>query len=108
MVIGGGMKILGAAAIAMVGVGGQLDPLAPLPSAPPAPRLVQQQILTPEAATTLTGYAAYKLRLAGLARSAGVREATIQAVVPFLSLNSRVIQLDHAQRPTSISGSAPA
>lgn len=97
MVIGGGMKILGAAAIAMAGVSSQVDPLAPLPAEPAAPHIVQQQPLTPRAVTTLTGYAAYKLRLAGLARSAGVREATIQSVVPFLSLNSRVIQLDRGQ-----------
>jgi lytic murein transglycosylase len=41
------------------------------------------------------------MRLAALARSAGVREATIQSVIPYLQLNSRVIELDRSQRPTS-------
>ncbi|MCA1652829.1 MAG: lytic murein transglycosylase [Sphingomonadales bacterium] len=43
------------------------------------------------------GFAAYKLALAARARRAGVSEATISTNVPWLSLNSRVIQLDHAQ-----------
>jgi lytic murein transglycosylase len=42
----------------------------------------------------------YKTYLAGKARSQGVREATIQSVVPSLQLNSRVVDLDRAQRPT--------
>lgn len=44
----------------------------------------------------------YKAYLTGRARSAGVREATIQAVIPYLQLNRRVMELDHAQRPTSV------
>jgi lytic murein transglycosylase len=44
-----------------------------------------------------TGFAAYRERLAARARAAGVREATIQNVVPYLTLNSRVMQLDRAQ-----------
>ncbi len=44
-----------------------------------------------------------KARLAALARAQGVREATIQAVMPTLQANSRVIQLDRAQRPTGSS-----
>jgi len=90
----------------------QVDPLAPLDEPPPpAPVVVQQAAQyspPPMADPALTGFAAYKSRLVGLARSAGVREATIQAVVPYLTLNRRVIQLDHAQRPTSTSGSAPS
>lgn len=42
----------------------------------------------------------YKAYLAAKARSQGVREATIQSVIPSLQLNSRVISLDRAQRPT--------
>ena len=42
----------------------------------------------------------YKLYLAAKARSQGVRESTIQAVIPTLQLNSRVMELDRAQRPT--------
>jgi membrane-bound lytic murein transglycosylase B len=48
----------------------------------------------------------YKAYLVGRARSAGVREATIQAVIPHLQLNERVMQLDRAQRPTSSGYSA--
>ena len=41
----------------------------------------------------------YKLYLAARARRAGVREATIQAVWPYLTLNERAMELDRAQRP---------
>jgi membrane-bound lytic murein transglycosylase B len=47
-----------------------------------------------------TAWQQEKARLAALARSQGVRESTIQAVMPTLQANSRVIQLDRAQRPT--------
>jgi len=56
---------------------------------------------------TSSPFEQYKAYLTGRARSAGVREATIQAVIPYLRLNSRVIELDRAQRPTSTSTSAP-
>ena len=128
------MKILGALALAVAVSNSQVDPLAPLPEVPPsapAPLIVQKPAATPPpsplivrqpavtppsgplilaqpAAAASTGYAAYKVRLAALARSAGVREATVQAVVPFLSLNGRVIELDRAQRPTSTSRDAPS
>ena len=80
------------------GANAQVDPLAPLPDAPPpVVQQAAQPVAAPASATTLMGFAGYKQRLAGLARTAGVREATIQSVVPFLSLNSRVIQLDRGQ-----------
>lgn len=41
----------------------------------------------------------YKAYLAAQARRAGVREATIQAVVPYLRLNERAMELDRGQRP---------
>lgn len=47
----------------------------------------------------------YKSYLAGRARSEGVREATIRAVVPYLNLNRRAMELDRAQRPTGRSSS---
>jgi lytic murein transglycosylase len=75
------------------------------PATAPQPRA---PLILAQPATASTGYAAYKARLAALARSAGVREATIQSVVPFLQLNNRVIELDRSQRPTSTSGSAPS
>ena len=39
----------------------------------------------------------YKSRLAGLARLQGVRESTIQAYVPTLSMNSRAIELERTE-----------
>ena len=59
---------------------------------PPPPNYVP-------ANTALTGFPAYKQYLMALARSQGIREATIQATIPNLELHSRVIQLDRAQRP---------
>ena len=50
-----------------------------------------------------SGWEQHKARLAALARQQGVREATIQAVIPYLQPNQRVMQLDRAQRPTSTS-----
>ncbi len=49
----------------------------------------------------------YKAYLAGRARSAGVREATIRSVMPSLSVNQRVMELDRAQRPTPASNYDP-
>lgn len=87
-----GLSVIGSGAAA------QADPLAPLPEVQQAALPPVAQYSPPPLATpALTGFAGYKSRLSGLARSAGVREATIQSVVPFLSLNSRVIQLDRAQ-----------
>jgi membrane-bound lytic murein transglycosylase B len=122
MVVGVGVKILSALAVAALASNAQVDPLAPIPEAPrPAPLIVrqpspapqtplilQQPLTTTQPAGPMTGFAAYKVRLIALARSAGVREATIQAVVPYLTYNSRVVELDRAQRPTSTSGSAPS
>jgi membrane-bound lytic murein transglycosylase B len=86
----------------------QVDPLAPLPRAAtvqaqarPVPQYARPQPVQAAPVQPLfsqpTGFAAYKLYLAGLARSAGVREATIQANVPGLELNTRAMQLDRAQ-----------
>lgn len=96
----------------------QVDPLAPLPARPqpaqarpqpvqPQPRFQPQpqaQVLRPAPVTTYTAqspFEAYKLHLAARARREGVREATIQANMPSIALNSRVMQLDRAQRPTA-------
>ncbi len=77
----------------------QEDPLAPLPDAPLQPVVQQaaQPVVASSATNSQMGFAAYKQRLSGLARSAGVREATIQSVIPYLSLNSSAIRLDRAQ-----------
>jgi lytic murein transglycosylase len=102
-------------ALALTPASAQRDPLAPLPDQPPVQQRptvpVQNPVPTvprppvsvhygstpPFAAAPLTGFAQYRLRLAALARSGGVREATIQSVIPTLELNSRVVQLDRSQ-----------
>ena len=85
----------------------QVDPLAPLPeprpTPPPAagPRPVLVPLTqTPAAPQPLSGFALYKLRLADRARREGVSQRIIDLVLPGLQLNSRVIALDHAQKPT--------
>ena len=83
------------------------DPLAPLPSEPPAqpqPARIQPVIQAPlrpvptySAPAQTSGFEGYKARLAATARAAGVRDATIAAVIPYLRQNARVIALDRAQ-----------
>ena len=90
------MKILGALASAALLSSSQVDPLAPLPVAP-AVAVQSPGNAGLGGSASLTGFAGYKVRLAALARSAGVREPTIQSVVPYLSLNWRAIRLDRAQ-----------
>ena len=53
------------------------------------------------AAPVQSPWEGYRVRLAALARQQGVREATIQAVTPYLRLNQRAMELDRAQRPTT-------
>ncbi len=67
----------------------------------PYPQPYQPPVYRPVA----SGWEQEKTRLAALARQQGVPEATIQAVVPGLQLNVRVMQLDQAQRPTGSSSS---
>ena len=50
---------------------------------------------------------AYKARLTALARLQNIRESTIQAVIPGLEINRRVIELDHAE-PQASSGGMPS
>ena len=95
----------------MASASAQVDPLAPLPPAQPVQRAAvpaPTPISNPAPANQPTGFEAYKLRLAALARRDGVREATIQAVMPSLRVNNRVVELDRAQRPTASSNSAPS
>jgi peptidoglycan lytic transglycosylase B len=112
-----GWMVMGLAAIALGPASAQVDPLAPLPQRavePSAPQPAQAQPSSPTQAATAqvvsyarpayaaqSGFEAYKGYLMYRARQQGVREATIQAHVPTLSLNSRVIQLDRAQSPSS-------
>lgn len=72
-----------------------------------APVLAQADLTTPSyAMPAMDAWSSYKVRLGALARQQGVRDATVQAVVPYLNLNQRVIDLDRAQQPTQISNSA--
>jgi lytic murein transglycosylase len=48
----------------------------------------------------------YKAYLIARARALGIREATIQAVIPYLRLNDRVMELDRAQRPSGARSSS--
>jgi membrane-bound lytic murein transglycosylase B len=50
------------------------------------------------------GWDSYKLRLAALARLQGVRESTIQANIPGLDMNSRVIDLERTEPVARSSG----
>lgn len=50
------------------------------------------------------GWDTYKTRLASLARLQGVRESTIQAYVPSLDINSRVIDLERTEPVAHSSG----
>ena len=119
MTAGVSVKILSVLTVTAMASGAQVDPLAPLPhqpvSRPPlipqnprVPSSQQAPLILAQPSTVSTGYSAYKVRLAALARSAGVREATIQSVIPHLQVNSRVVELDRSQRPTSTSGTAPS
>jgi membrane-bound lytic murein transglycosylase B len=80
------------------------DPLAPLPEAQSAAQPRQPNIppviqapLAPAGAAVATSFESYRSRLAYIARAAGVREATVAAVVPTLQLDSRAIRLDRGQ-----------
>lgn len=69
------------------------DPLAPLPDRP----ALMAAYAPPGTTSELTGFAAYKQYLVGRARRDGVAETIVQATIPWLSLNSRVIRLDRTQ-----------
>src|SRR3954469_21272813 len=70
----------------------------------PSPYAYQPAYSTPAASPWDT----YKVRLTALARQQGVRESTIQSVIPGLGLNRRVIELDHAEPRTMGGGEAPS
>jgi lytic murein transglycosylase len=112
------------AAVAAMALGpatAQVDPLAPLPARPqavparpatvlpaqPRPQAVTSAQVTPYrpaySAPAPTSFQAYTIYVAARARREGVREATIQAVIPYLRYNHRAVELDRAQRPTSTS-----
>ncbi len=104
------MRVLGAAALTAASAMALATPSAQIQESPAAPRPVEMAQAYPapyrppaSAAPVQSGWEQHKTRLAALARLQGVREATIQAVIPYLQPNQRVMQLDRAQRPTSTS-----
>ena len=98
-------------------VGPAVAQLSPAPAARPVVVTVPPTPVVPPAAPTVPAppvdigvdarFEAYKPTLAARARAAGVREATIAAVLPGLRLNIRAMQLDQAQRPASRPPGAP-
>jgi membrane-bound lytic murein transglycosylase B len=102
----GGAKIWAILALALAEAASaqSSDPLAPLPDnvvvhrdvaplLPPTP-----SILIPVATSRPDSrFETYKLRLAYIARAGGIQESTVAAVIPGLSPNRRVIQLDRGQ-----------
>jgi lytic murein transglycosylase len=101
-----GWMMVSSAAVALGPASAQVDPVAgrfaqaqPQRSLPIVSTQAPVRTYALPAATAPTGFAAYKLWLMARARQEGIREATIQAHVPGLQLNSRAMQLDRAQRP---------
>ena len=90
-----------------VGLGGVALSAAALATPASSPVALAQAYQAPQPAYAPTAFQSAweqeKARLAALARAQGVRETTIRAVMPTLQANSRVIQLDRAQRPTGAS-----
>ena len=98
------MRVLGAIALAAASAMALATPSAQIQREPVAARAVQTaQAAQVYASPVQSGWEQHKTRLAALARQQGVREATIQAVVPHLQPNQRAMELDRAQRPTSTS-----
>jgi lytic murein transglycosylase len=94
-----GWAWVGLAALSHGSGGGQAGPQQSNQTAVPAAALAQ--------AAQTYGYARpadpfeqYKAYLIARARALGIREPTIQAVIPYLRLNDRVMELDRAQRPS--------
>ena len=77
-------------------------------SAPDSPVQIAQasglELVQPQSTPVMDPWYGYKLRLAALARQQGVSEATIQANVPGLSKNERVIELERTEPVARSSG----
>lgn len=72
------------------------DPLAPLPDRI-VPASVQPAVTVHRSSGPVGGFESYKQRLSAQARAAGIREATIANVIPYLTVNGTVMRLDRAQ-----------
>jgi lytic murein transglycosylase len=109
----GGLALAAVSAMALATPSAQLQ--QPQRQVEKATRLAQAQpgvtvdrsqyMPAPAPAYSANPFEQYKAYLIGRARSAGVREGTIQAVIPHLRLNQRAMELDRAQRPSSSAGS---
>jgi lytic murein transglycosylase len=77
------------------------------PASPPAIAAAAQsaaaaaQVYAYPPAPATSGFDSYKPYLMARARREGVREATIQATIPYLRLNARAMELDRGQKPSS-------
>ena len=102
----GGMALIAVSAMSLATPSAQVQRrAAPMAAAPELLQIAQTYVYqpTPNTAQQTSPWEAHKLRLAALARQQGVREATIQAIIPALRPNQRVMELDRAQRPTASS-----
>ena len=105
-----GWLVIGASAASLASTTPQAGPrIAPPPSAPQLAQIYPQPSYAQPvyAAPVPSPWEQYKTYLTARARSDGVRPATVQAVMPYLRYNPRVVELDRAQRPTSTSISGP-
>ena len=93
-----GWGIVGLAAMSLSGANAPIGVHAG--SAMPAVELAQASGLEPtnsQPTPAIDPWYGYKLRLAALARQQGVRDATIEANVPGLTLNQRLIELERTE-----------
>lgn len=98
-----GWGIVGMAAASLASAVGPVAPQGPSDTV----QLAQASGLEPsypQPASATDPWNGYKLRLAALARRQGVREATIDANVPGLSVNYRIIELERTEPIARSSG----
>jgi membrane-bound lytic murein transglycosylase B len=97
--------VAGAGALALGPVSAQVERPRPIAARSHAAAVTLQPSAAPNiaaaaasvAAQSASGFDAYKIWLTSRARREGIREATIQATIPSLDLNNRVIELDRGQ-----------
>jgi lytic murein transglycosylase len=91
--------------LSAVSIGSAAAPVAnpPEPAIAPA-KLAETAAAAAAVQSAPSAWDGYKLRLAALARLQGVREATIQANVPGLTINQRVIELERTEPVARSSG----
>ena len=107
--LGGALVAVSAIALATPSAVVREPPVSPPASL--APVEAAQTYVYPQASTVTPQtdpWEQYKVRLTALARQHRVRESTIQAVIPGLGINQRVIALDHAEPRAQSSGGPPS